>query len=59
MTKEDKEVFAKGRQYIVGIVALVFALRRGPSAIHSPAVSFDLAEDFVEEFERRNECQSG
>jgi hypothetical protein len=59
MNEDDKQLFKQGRPFIVGVVALAFALRRGPTPMESPETSFALAEAFVKEFERRNDCQSG
>lgn len=50
MSEDDKEVFAKGRPYIVGLVALAFSLRWG----WTHKETFKVAEKFVKEFERVN-----
>ena len=59
MNEEDKAVFKQGRPYVVGLVALAFQLRKGLPALtqeDEPAFkhSFDSAEKFVKEFEKRN-----
>lgn len=64
MSNEDKEVFEKGRPYIVGAVALAMLLTRPKYVIGEKATpivckegivaAFDDAEDFVAEFEKRN-----
>jgi hypothetical protein len=50
MSEDDKQVFSQARPFIVGIVALVFQLR----TLGAPNGSFDQAEEFVQEFEKRN-----
>jgi hypothetical protein len=53
VSEEDKETFKQARSYIVGVVALAIALRRGDPPPFN--IEFDHAEAFVAEFEKRNE----
>lgn len=63
MSADDKEVFSKGRPYLVGLVALAFRLRRGlPYEALKPSSArcdFDEAEVFIQEFESRNGISNG
>ncbi len=52
MSDDDKKVFANGRAYVVGVIALAYSLRAA-GTIEDPE-AFDLAEGFVKEFEKRN-----
>ncbi len=51
MSEDDKEVFKKGRPFVVGIVALLAVVVGRPMKAEE---AFEAAEAFVAEFERRN-----
>lgn len=58
MSEDDKKTFAQGRPYVVGLVALVLALRDDPERRDPIRDYFDVADSFIEEFEKRNEIKN-
>jgi len=50
-TTEQVELYMEARPFVIGIIALLFKLRSPTMLDHK--VSFDIAEQFIKEFEAR------
>jgi hypothetical protein len=53
MNEEDKEAYQQAKPYLLGLVALALKLKSG----WDEKFAFDVAEEFMKEFEKRNEIK--